>query len=73
MYQIEEWCKELSDATESLEEEGLLLALLCVECCAPSPRGSVEVRLRCLERLEDYREQHLEELRCLVRFAPWTE
>ena len=49
------WCKELSDATESLEEEGLLLALLCVECCAPSPRGSVEVRLRCLERLEDYR------------------
>ena len=67
------WCQELYDALEGLEEEGLLLALLCVECCAPSPRGSAEVRLRCLDRLEDYREQHLGELRSLVRFAPWTE
>ena len=61
------WQEELLDTADALEEELLLLTLLCGAALSPSPPASAAVRARCLSRLRDYLEQHTWELRLLLR------
>ena len=63
------WQEELLDTADALEEELLLLTLLCGAALSPSPPASAAVRARCLGRLLDYLEQHTFDLRILVQSA----
>ena len=63
------WQEELLDTAEALEEEALLLTLLCGAALSSSPPSSDAVRTRCFHRLRDYMEQHTFDLRTLVQSA----
>ena len=63
------WQEELLDTADALEEDILLLSLLCG---TSSSRDSAELRQRCLSRIQDYLDQHTWELRLLVRASLQT-
>ncbi len=63
-----EWNQQFTALSEALEEDILLLALLCQGSPAqPIPQ---EVQARCLYRLWDYCGQHLRELQFLAGTLP---
>ena len=67
-----DWCDDLLDTADALEEEALLLTLLCDASLASSLHASDDIRTRCFQRLRDYLEQHTFDLRTLVRAAVET-
>ena len=63
------WQEELLETADALEEEALLLTLLCSAALSPSPPSSDTIRTRCFHRLRDYLEQHTFDLRILAKSA----
>ena len=63
------WQEELLETADALEEEALLLTLLCGASLSPSPPASEVIRTRCFHRLRDYLEQHTFDLRILAESA----
>ena len=63
------WQEELLETADALEEETLLLTLLCGTARSPSPPASDAIRTRCFHRLRDYLEQHTFDLRILAESA----
>ena len=66
------WQEELLETADALEEEALLLTLLCSASLSPSPPASETIRTRCLNRVRDYLEQHTFDLRILAESAVQT-
>ena len=54
------------ETADALEEEVLLLTLLCGASLSPSSPATEAIRTRCFHRLQDYLEQHTFDLRILA-------